>query len=115
MNIADILISDASSTLFEFTALNKPAIWCDFYHVRWSYRGILKWRLNKRLDKDLTYFGKVAQRVTTEEELRNQVENHYRSPEIKEPERLKMTELLTGKIDGYCSQRIVNFITTGAI
>lgn len=115
MDIADILISDASSTLFEFTALNKPAIWCDFYHVRWSYKGIFKWRLKKRLDKDLKYFGQVAQRVTNEDELKEQIENHYHSPEIKEVERQKMTELLTGKIDGYCSQRIVNFITTGAI
>jgi hypothetical protein len=115
MNIADILISDASSTLFEFTALNKPAIWCDFYHVRWSYKGIFKWRLKKRLDADLKYFGKVAQRVTNEKELTEQIDKHYRSPDLKELERQKMTELLTGKIDGHCSQRIVNFITTGAI
>jgi CDP-glycerol glycerophosphotransferase (TagB/SpsB family) len=115
MNIADILISDASSTLFEFTALNKPAIWCDFYHVRWSYKGIFKWRLNKRLDNDLQYFGQVAQRVVNEQELINQIENHYHSPGLKELERQKMTEFLTGKMDGHCSQRIVNFITTGTI
>ena len=111
MNVADILISDASSTLFEFTALNKPAIWCDFYKVRWSYRGIFKWRLNKRLDDDLKYFDKVAQRVRNTTELIEQINEHYNNPKIKEKERIEMGEFLTGKIDGNCSQRIVEFIT----
>jgi hypothetical protein len=115
LNIADLLISDASSTLFEFTALDKPAIWCDFYHVRWSYRGIFKWRLKKRLDDDLKYFAKVAQRVSNEIELIEQANKHCLSPDLKQRERNEMTELLTGKIDGKCSQRIVHFITKGEI
>lgn len=110
MDISSIIISDASSTLFEFTALNKPAIWCDFYKLRWSYRGILKFRFKNRLDDDLKYFGKVAQRVTNTAELIEQTHKHLKNPSIKERERMEMTELLTGKVDGLCSQRISNFI-----
>ena len=110
MDIADIIISDTSSTLFEFTALNKPAIWCDFYKVRWSYRGIFKKRLKNRLDEDLKYFAKVAQRVCNIEELLANTVEHLNNPQLKESDRLEMTELLTGKVDGLCSKRIVDYI-----
>jgi len=113
MEAAQLLISDASSTLFEFTALNKPAIWCDFYKVRWSYRGIFKKRLTNRLDDDLKYFGQVAQRVTSAEELINQISIQLQSPNLKEAQRLNMAELLTGKVDGNCSKRIADYIVKG--
>jgi hypothetical protein len=115
MDVASIIISDTSSMLFEFTALNKPAIWCDFYKVRWSYRGLFKSRLKNRLDEDLKYFGKVAQRVTNNTELAEQTLKYIKNPELKEPERQEMTELLTGKVDGLCSKRIANFITSDII
>ncbi|MBA6354560.1 MULTISPECIES: CDP-glycerol glycerophosphotransferase family protein [unclassified Colwellia] len=110
MNTASLLISDASSTLFEFTALNKPAIWCDFFKVRWSYRGIFKWRLNKRLDDDLKYFAKVAQQVINTEQLVQQVEIQLKSPQLKEMQRFELTELLIGKVDGNCSKRIADYL-----
>ncbi|MFB0979559.1 MAG: CDP-glycerol glycerophosphotransferase family protein [Alteromonadaceae bacterium] len=114
MGIADLLFSDASSTIFEFTALNKPAIWCDFYKVRWTYRGIFKWRLNDRLDDDLKYFGKVACQTKNIKQLIHEISNQLQHPELKEAERLEMTELLTGTVDGKCSERIANFITSEA-
>ncbi len=113
MHQADLIISDASSTLFEFTALNKPAIWCDFYKLRWSYRGIFKFRFSNRLDKDLTYFEKVAIRTKNVKELIEQVELHIDNPQLKEADRLKMSEYLVGKVDGKCSERIANFIVNG--
>ena len=110
MQLASLMISDASSTLFEFTALNKPAIWCDFYKLRWSYRGIFKFRLNKRLDTDLRYFGKVAARVTNIKELIENTKLHLNEPQLNEVNRLEMSEYLTGKVDGKCSERIAEFI-----
>ncbi|NQY35160.1 MAG: CDP-glycerol glycerophosphotransferase family protein [Alteromonadaceae bacterium] len=107
---ASLIISDTSSTLFEFTALNKPAIWCDFYKVRWSYRGIFKRRLKNRLDDDLKYFAQVAQQVKNFKELKEQINVQLNNPELKEKARLNMTEILTGKVDGQCSRRIVDFI-----
>jgi len=110
MNTANLLISDASSTLFEFTALNKPAIWCDFFKVRWSYRGIFKWRLKKRLDDDLKYFAKVAQQVVNTKQLVQQVDRQINNAKLKEKDRLELTELLIGKVDGHCSQRITDYL-----
>jgi CDP-glycerol glycerophosphotransferase (TagB/SpsB family) len=112
MQEASLMISDASSTLFEFTALNKPAVWCDFYKLRWSYRGIFKFRLKNRLDDDLKYFGKVASQVNNVTELLAQVNLHISTPKLKELDRLAMTEYLTGKVDGQCSERIAQFITS---
>ena len=110
MSTANLLISDASSTLFEFTALNKPAIWSDFFKVRWSYRGIFKWRLNKRLDEDLKYFAKIAQQVVNTEQLAQQVYIHMENPQLKEKDRLELTERLIGKVDGNCSKRITEYL-----
>ncbi|MFT5812666.1 MAG: hypothetical protein ACI9VT_000402 [Psychroserpens sp.] len=114
MQHATLLISDASSTLFEFAALNKPAIWCDFYKLRWSYRGIFKYRFTKRLDKDLAYFGKVAAKTTNVQELIEQVELHIHNPQLNQAARVEICEYLVGKVDGKCSERIAHFLVTGA-
>jgi hypothetical protein len=114
MQHAALMISDASSTLFEFAALNKPAIWCDFYKLRWSYRGIFKYRFTRRLDEDIAYFGKVAAKTTNVQELIEQVELHINNPQLKQAERAKTCEYLVGKLDGKCSERIAHFLITGA-
>lgn len=115
MKLASLMISDASSTLFEFTALNKPAVWCDFYKLRWSYRGIFKFRFSNRLDEDLKYFGKVAKRVVNVKELVTQVSLHITTPKLKETDRLEVLEHLVGKVDGKCSERIAEFILNGEL
>ncbi|MEN8211698.1 MAG: CDP-glycerol glycerophosphotransferase family protein, partial [Thermodesulfobacteriota bacterium] len=50
---ANLLISDSSSTLFEFAALNKPVVWCDFMKLRLFYRGSFRFRYLKRMDNFL--------------------------------------------------------------
>lgn len=105
---ADILISDASSALFEFIALDKPAIWCDFYKLRWSYRGILKFRFNKRLDSDLKYFGEVATRVSAPTDLLAAIKLNLEKPNHMRPQRLAYTEKMVGIVDGNCSIRIAD-------
>jgi CDP-glycerol glycerophosphotransferase (TagB/SpsB family) len=109
-SIADILISDASSTLFEFIALDKPAIWCDFYKLRFFYRGIFSFRIKQRLDEDLQYFGVVASQVKSERLLIDTVVQLAKDPTIKQAERLKYTKKMVGVIDGKCSQRIADYI-----
>jgi CDP-glycerol glycerophosphotransferase (TagB/SpsB family) len=109
-SIADILISDASSTLFEFIALDKPAIWCDFYKLRLFYRGLFSFRMKQRLDEDLQYFGIVASQVKSEKQLIKTIEQLAKDPTIKQTERLKYADKMVGLIDGKCSQRIADYI-----
>jgi len=114
MTISDILISDASSTMLEFTALNKPAIWTDFYKLRWSYRGILSYRYKKRIGVEIEFFAKVAEQVTCYKDMLTAIDDVLQHPQKKETQRLEMKDLLVGKVDGKVSQRIAEYlISTG--
>ena len=46
---ADALISDISSTLFEFLALGRPVLQTTFATSRWRHR-LFPWRLRRRMD-----------------------------------------------------------------
>ncbi len=110
MASADLLISDASSALFEFAALDKPVVWCDFYHLRWSYRGIFKFRFNKRMDNDLYRYAGVAAHAETYGNLKAVVDEQLINPDLFAPQRAKYTQELAGRVDGLASKRIVNYL-----
>lgn len=110
LQIADLLLSEASSTVFEFAALDKPVVWCDFYHVRWSYRGIFKYRLAKRMDDDLKIFEQLCEQAKSPEEVASKVAYCLANKEIKSGIRREITLSMAGKTDGKCSERIVDFL-----
>lgn len=107
---ADLLISDASTALFEFAALNKPVIWCDFLKLRWSYRGIFSYRFKRRMDQDIHKYSDIAQHVSRYGELLSAVGQQLENPAQFEPQRLKYAEQLLGRFDGQVSARIVDSI-----
>lgn len=110
MAMADILISDASSALFEFAALNKPVVWCDFLKLRWSYRGIFSYRFKKRMDQDYGEYADVAVHAKSFNNLQAILEQQLLNPESLEEVRLGLAEKLCGKIDGKASQRIITYL-----
>jgi len=110
MAVADVLISDASSTLFEFSALDKPVVWCDFYKLRWGYRGLLKFRFKKRMDEDLYKYADIAIHAKTYQELKACVDSQIQAPDAFARQRQQYTLALAGKVDGQCSKRIVDYI-----
>lgn len=110
MAVADVLISDASSTLFEFAALNKPVVWCDFYKLRWGYRGLLKFRFKKRMDEDLYKYADISVHAASYAELKKCVDSQVQSPDSFALARQEYTLALAGKVDGRCSTRIVDYI-----
>lgn len=110
MAIADVMISDASSALFEFAALNKPVVWCDFYQLRWGYRGVLSFRFNKRMDKDLYEYADIAIHSPTYKLLKTTVDSQINNPSEYETNRLNAIENLAGKVDGNASKRIANYL-----
>lgn len=110
MASADLLISDASSAIFEFAALDKPVIWCNFYKLRWGYRGIFRYRFTKRMDKDLYRCADIAPQVDSYRELRSAVVQQLLDPDSYSPQRRKYTAELAGTVDGQCSKRIVDYL-----
>jgi CDP-glycerol glycerophosphotransferase (TagB/SpsB family) len=110
MASADLLISDASSALFEFAALNKPVIWCDFLKLRWSYRGIFSYRFKKRMDQDYGEYAEVAVHAKNYTALKELVTQQIKQPELFAPIREKFASKLAGTIDGKASERIINYL-----
>ena len=107
---ADLLISDASSTLFEFAALNKPVVWCDFMKLRLFYRGPFRFRYFKRMDKKLFQYRDIAAHVKTYSALKQEVDMQIKHPAMFEKKRLEYSDQLLGPIDGKASIRIADYL-----
>ncbi len=110
MKSADVLLSEASSTLFEFAALDKPVIVCDFFKIKWSYRGPLRYRFEKRFGKDNVLYKDIGEHVKSYRELLLAVPNQLTNPEEYKKRRLDYTEKHVGHTDGKASQRIVTYL-----
>ncbi len=107
---ADLLISDASTTLFEAAALDKPVVWCDFITFRWTYRGILSFRRRARMDQRMDRFADIARHAGRYAELAGAVREQLEHPEMFRARRAQYAELLLGPCDGKASQRIVSYL-----
>jgi len=110
MKTADILLSEASSTLFEFSALNKPVIVCDFFKLKWSYRGLFHYRFVKRFGKDNVLYSGIGLDVKRFSELIEAIPQQLESPEQYEISRASFTRGHVGPVDGRASKRIVQWI-----
>ncbi|MGM0608874.1 MAG: CDP-glycerol glycerophosphotransferase family protein [Candidatus Muiribacteriota bacterium] len=110
MAAADLLISEASSALFEFAALDKPIVWCDFFKLRWTYRGPLKFRFIKRMDQDIQNFADLGAHSSRYRELKKVVEQQLLNPDDFFYNRKEYTKQLVGPTDGKAAKRISNYL-----
>jgi hypothetical protein len=110
MAISDLLISDTSSAIIEFAALDKPVIWCNFLKLRWTYRGVFSYRFKRRMDKDYQEYSKVAVRLDSYKILKDNVMEQILKPKALSEQRLRYATKMAGKLDGKASQRIVDFL-----
>ncbi len=110
MAISDILLSEASSTLFEFAALDRPVIVCDFYKLKWSYRGVLKFRFNNRFRKDNVVYENIGKHVNSYKELQLAIPQQLNTPDEYHQQRKQYTHEHVGKTDGNVSRRIASYI-----
>lgn len=110
MASADLLISDASSAIIEFAALDKPVIWCNFLKLRWNYRGIFSYRYKQRMDKDYNQYSNVAVRSDSYKMLKNYIRDQLRNPASLSEQRLHFANKMAGCLDGKASERIVDYL-----
>jgi CDP-Glycerol:Poly(glycerophosphate) glycerophosphotransferase len=110
MAVSDLMISDASAALFEFAALGKPVIWCEFLKLRWTYRGLFRYRLRRRMDATIRQYDDVCPHARSYSELRQLVDEQLAHPEQFQPQREATTARLIGKTDGCVSARIVDYL-----
>ena len=108
---ADLLISDASSAIIEFAALNKPVLWCTFLQLRWNYRGIFSYRFKARMDQDYGDYGQIAKPANSYNEMISKAKNLLDSNFIPSSNAKKYLEKLAGILDGKASKRIVTFLS----
>lgn len=110
MKNADILLSEASSTLFEFAALDKPVIVCNFFKLKWSYRGPFKYRFEKRFGKDNIIYKDIGLHVNSYRELLEAIPQQLANSGEFSSQREKFTADHVGPTDGLASQRIVDYL-----
>ncbi|WP_394192564.1 CDP-glycerol glycerophosphotransferase family protein [Pseudoalteromonas atlantica] len=108
--ISDIMLSDASSAIFEFAALEKPVIWCDFYKLRWSYRGIFSFRLKERLDDDIHYFNQICHPARHYSQLAEKIEQATLESDTFKQNKAALIKQLAGRTDGLSTSRIVDYL-----
>jgi CDP-glycerol glycerophosphotransferase (TagB/SpsB family) len=107
--VTDILLSDLSSTLFEFLALNRPIIQTEFYTPKPRHR-IFPWRLSRRLDSeraseiDFTHF------LNRPSNLLPVINHVLEYPHEMASAREAAVERYLYKIDGQASSRLVDAI-----
>jgi len=108
--ISDVLLSEASSTVFEYLATGKPSIVCDFYHLRMKhkvfYKKFQKSRMDPEIIKHLDFSYRLEQANDLAEIVKKAILEKDKNKEIIK----KQYDLLLGKVDGKASERVVTDI-----
>ena len=106
LSLCDLMISDESSAIFEFTALDKPVVLNRFLKLRWSYYLNPK-KLLKRLDSNIDQYRKIGDNAKSYEEMIEMVHDNLNNKDKYQSIRKKFAYHICGDIDGQVSQRIV--------
>lgn len=110
MRTSDLLISDASSVLFEFAATDRPVVWCDFLDVGFFHSGLFSYRLGKRLDSTIDVYRDVGAHAPHYRSLRSVVDAELADPARHAAGRQRATQSLIGETDGRVSVRVADYL-----
>ncbi len=114
MAISDIMISDESSAMFEFSALNKPVISNRYFKLRWSYY-LIPWKLSKRIDKSKDVYRGALDNAFNYKQTIMYTNEALDNPNKLEEKRLEFSKDLCGDIDGRVSERIYDVVIDSKI
>lgn len=106
---ADVLVSESSSTIIEFTALDRPIVVCDQLHLRLHHKRRRKKFFQRRMDTELLSLLDFAHHTPAADQVANRVSYALEHPDELSDQRRAGRDLLVGPCDGQASQRIVDF------
>ena len=107
--ISDVMISDESSTIFEFAALGRPVIRNRFVKLRPSYR-LFPWKLRKRMDMGIERYSDIAKDAYEYKETLRMLRETLTNPPLNQDTIKQYTLDLLGEVDGRVSERIVDYL-----
>jgi len=113
--VSDLLISDASSVLFEFAATDRPVVWCDFSKLGLQYRGPFRYRLERRMDRDIERYADICAHAPRYADLGRVVRDELAHPGRHGPKRREYTARLVGPTDGRASERIADHLLAPSV
>jgi hypothetical protein len=107
---ADVLVSEASGTIIEFTALDKPIVLCDELYLRPHHRLFRQRFYRKRMDTELLNNLDFALHTARAAEVADNISLALSKPHNLSLERAAARDKLLGPCDGMAAQRIVDAI-----
>ena len=106
---ADILISDISSTLFEYLPMDKPIIQAQCYNLKFKHR-IFKKRFWKKMDIDRQDNVDFAYQIVEPDDILGMVYYAMDNHDEMSTKRKEATEHYLYKVDGNASSRLIDAI-----
>lgn len=107
--IADILITDVSSTMFEYLPLDRPIIMAECFTLRLKHR-IFKKRFLRKLDLERMEAVDFTYRLNAPDDLLSLVYHVLDYPNEMQEKRLSAQTEYLYKVDGFASRRLVDAI-----
>lgn len=104
---ADVLLTEASSTIYEFMATRKPVIICDFFKKKWGHH-ILPWRIyRRRLDAEMHQnMTDFCYHISRPKDLIPTLERCFTEPDPFTAVREKYIQEMLYQLDGKAAERV---------
>lgn len=108
-SVSDLLLTDISSTLFEFLVLNRPIVQCLDFSFR-KHHKLFPWLVNKRFDKARMEKVNFTYQINNADLLVESVNKILESPDELKNARTKAISDFHFLPDGNASRRLVDYI-----
>ena len=83
---------------------------CNFFKLKWSYRGLFRYRFEKRFGKDNVPYEDIGLHVECYGDLRDAIPAQLSDPQQYRENRKRYTHDYVGATDGKASERIVEYL-----